>query len=334
MRRIGFMIALFLSLTACKQKKSNSTPAVTPVEEEEGDFDYERFSAKFTKASVPYELNDTALLNNKDTATIVSKSILSAIPDSIISHIFLKEGKVKYVAMDKIEVPKAETYFLVRVTQGSKKAALLLTFDKNKQFSAALPFLVPDADDATTQASSIDKNFTITQNILRKEKDVNKEGKEVYIYNNDAKQFTLIMTDLLDEQDQDLINPIDTFPHITKFTGDYIKNKKNIVSIRDSKRPNEIVIFIHVENEEGDCTGELKGMALWVESNKAVYRQGGDPCVLELSFTASAVTLKEQEGCGLHRGLNCSFNGTYPLKKEVKPKKEIKKSKAKGSKST
>jgi len=316
MVRIGFMVVLFFALTACKHKQANSTEG-----EEENGFNYDTFAGKFTAATVPYELSDTAFLKNKDTAVIVNKQILTAIPDSITKSIFSK-GKVKYVAMDKIEVPKAETYFVVKATQGSKKAALLLTFDKDKQFGAALPFLVPDADAKTDQVSTMDKNFTISRAVVRKQPDeVNKEGKDVYVYNNDARQYTLIMTDPLDEKSSSLINPIDTLPHKNKYSGDYQKNKRNIVSVRDGKHPNESQIFIHIENEEGDCTGEIKGRALWISSKTAIYQQGGDPCVLALTFTSSSVKLTEQKACGSDRGINCSFEGTYTLKKEPKSKK-------------
>ena len=321
MARFGFILLFFFVLAACKHKQGSSTTE----EEEENGFNYDVFAAKFTNANAPYELDDTALLHNKDTALIVNKQIISSIPDSITKAIFAK-GKIKYIAMAKIEVPKAESYFIVKATQGSKKAALLLTFDKDKQFGAALPFLVPDDDAQTEQAASIDKNFTISRSIVRKQpNEVNKEGKDVFVYNNDARQYTLIMTDPLDEKNTALINPIDTLPHKNKFSGDYVKDKKNMVSVRDGKRASEAVVFIHIENKEGDCTGELKGRILWIAANTAIYRQGGDPCVLELSFKPTSVTVKEQEGCGARRGLNCSFEGTYPLKKQAKPKKATKK---------
>jgi hypothetical protein len=32
--------------------------------------------------------------------------------------------------------------------------------------------------------------------------------------------------------------------------------------------------------------------------------------------------VKETEGCGSHRGLRCSFDGTFAMKKEIKPAKK------------
>ncbi len=60
---------------------------------------------------------------------------------------------------------------------------------------------------------------------------------------------------------------------------------------------------------------ELKGEALFKATNVAEYREGGDPCVLRFIFTSSSVTLKEVEGCGSHRGLRCSFDGSLQEKK-------------------
>jgi hypothetical protein len=126
------------------------------------------------------------------------------------------------------------------------------------------------------------------------------------------------MTDVLDDKAQEVINPIDTFARTHQFAGDYIKDKRNMVSIRNGRSENEINFFIHFERMEGECNGELKGTALLTSSKTAVYRQGGDPCVLEFHFTNSSVSLKEVEGCGSHRGVKCVIEGSFPKKKTPK----------------
>ena len=66
-------------------------------------------------------------------------------------------------------------------------------------------------------------------------------------------------------------------------------------------------------------------------STMAEYREPGDPCALQFNFTSFAVTVKEVGGCGSRRGLRCSFNGTYPRKKDkkdAKPKAVMKPKKA------
>jgi hypothetical protein len=92
------------------------------------------------------------------------------------------------------------------------------------------------------------------------------------------------------------------------------------VSFRDSRNVNKRRFFIHFEKNNGDCIGELKGEAVMKSATTAEYREPGEPCSLQFSFTGSAVTIKELTGCGSKRGVRCSFNGVYSRKKEIKPK--------------
>jgi hypothetical protein len=307
---------------ACKDKKAE-------VKEEKG-FNYEGFSKSFLSSYLPYQLTDTGLSKSKDTALIRSPEFAGFISDSVRNKIFSRGSKARYYSLLKIQVPKAETYFLVKAVSGSKKAALLICFDADGKYAATLPFLVPDEDASTSQSSTIDKSFTISRNITKKKgSEVIGEGKDVYVYNSDAKQFTLIMTDALDQQNADLVNPIDTLPRTRKFAGDYVQGKKNLISIRDGRTANQAIAFVHLEKNDGQCIGELKGELLFTSSKTAVYRQGGDPCVLQFSFTNSSVALREEQGCGNHRGLDCALEGTYSKKKETKPKPPVKKSRKK-----
>jgi len=75
-----------------------------------------------------------------------------------------------------------------------------------------------------------------------------------------------------------------------------------------------MTFFVHFE-KKNNCTGEVKGEAHFTGSNTAVYRSSGDPCVMQFSFTSSSVTIREMEGCGSHRGVDCVFEGSFPKKK-------------------
>lgn len=306
-----------LFILACNEQKA------PPAEEDTG---FENFENKFKTVAAPYQLTDSGLLKNTDTATLSRISFSGFIPDSVKKRLFSKSGTVKYIPISKINLPNGEKYFIVKTVSGTRKTALLIAFDKDS-FGAVLPFLVPDEDPKTTQSSIIDKTFSIIRSVSHKAtEDLITEGKDVYVYNHDLKSFTLIMTDVLDEKAQELINPIDTFSRTSKWAGDYIVDKRNIVSIRDGRAANEINFFVHFEKDDGDCKGELKGTAFFASSKIAVYRQGGDPCVMELHFTNTSVALKEMEGCGSRRDLRCSFNGTFAKKQPLK-KAEPKKSK-------
>lgn len=317
MYRFGFVL-LCCILVACGSKKKET--------KEENGFSYQDFSALFPAASVPFSLADTGLLHNKDTTVIRSSAFAQYIPDSIKNKLFSRGTKIKYVALGKFKVPDGENYYLVKASSGDKKTALLISFKKDGTYGAALPFLVPDEDATTTQNSSIDKSYTISRNIVRKKEGaVVGEGKDVYVYNNEGSQFILIMTDLLDESKAELINPIDTLRRTRKFAGDYGQGKRNLISIRDGRTPNQAIAFVHLEKDNGECIGELKGEILFTSSKTAIYRQGGDPCVLQFEFTPTSVSLKEEQGCGNHRGLNCPMEGTFSRKKEPKTKPSAKK---------
>ena len=318
MRRLTLFLMMSL-LWAC----SNGVPE---EDEESSGFKYQAFAESFREATLPFQLSDTLFLKNKDTAAIRNTTFRSLIPDSVSSKIFGEKAKISYIPLWKIEFPKAERYFIVKAVAGQKKAALLLIFNEDDSFGAAFPFLVPDADAGTFQISGIDKAYSVFKTVVkRRSNNVSAEGKDVYVYNKDAAGFTLIMTDPLDDKSLELINPIDTLAKKHKLAGDYTKDKRNIVSIRDGRNDSLLTVFIHIDNGK-DCSGEIKGEAQLTSPTTAVYRQAGDPCILQLTFAKSSVRLTELEGCGSRRGLECAFDGSFPRKKAEKAKASSKKS--------
>ncbi len=311
MRRVGFIAMAFFA-SACGNNTAQNT--------EETGFNFETFSKKFESKQLPYMVSDTGLLKPSDTTALREPLFATFITDSIKRKVFAENAKIKYTPLARL-TSKEETYLVVKAASGSKRAAYLLVFNKAGVFAASFPFLVPDANSSTTQVSSIDKSFSINRSTIRRQtNDISLEGREVYAYVPDLKQFALIMTDMPDDSKAELINPIDTFSKTHKYAGDYVKGSRNIVSIRNGRSSTQLLAFVHLEKENTECIGELKGELFFTSSTTAVYRQGGDPCVLQFIFTANAVTLKEEEGCGNHRGLDCAFAGTYPRKKIAKPK--------------
>ena len=312
---ITIMILLFIG---CKRKKVSLTGDET--------VDVADFIEAFEPLTLPYHITDT-LVNKKDSDSLAisHKVFMQFVPDSIFIKAFGKGVNVKMYPLGKTGIEKKENYLLAKAVQGNKKAVYILCFDKDNKFTGAMPLLVPDQYSSTRQSALIDKNYTITKNIQRKNADASlSEGKDAYVFNSETKSFMLIMTDALDEKPAEVINPIDTLPKKNKFSADYIKSKTDYISIRDARKPGKVLFFVHFEKNNGECTGELKGEAALTSPNTAVYSAGGDPCVLQFTFLPAVVTMKEVEGCGSHRGLRCLFEGSYPRKKEAKPK-EIKK---------
>jgi len=132
------------------------------------------------------------------------------------------------------------------------------------------------------------------------------------------------MTDPLDDRIEEVINPIDTLQRKHKYAADYVKDKLNLISIRDHGETGKLNFFIHIDRNNGECSGELKGVAKLISGNTAIYKQQGDGCSLEFRFSSSSVSVKEVEPCGAHRGVKCSFDGSFPRKKEARPKQQKK----------
>lgn len=300
MARLGLYIACCL-LVACNSGDDQNERETIPSS----------FSKQFKAANLPYQLYDTALLNNDDTVTIREKTILY-IPDSTQKQIFGSAKNIRLTPLVKLEQKGEENYYLVKAWSDRKKAALLFVLDASNNYRATLPFLVPDEKKETTQHSVIDESLVITKSIVERETgDVAAEGKEVLAYDPADKQFHLIMTDILNEESSEAINPIDTFKKTHPLAGDYYMNKKNLVAVRDGRYNNQLLVYMHTENKAGDCSGEFKGEFVVVDSKTAIYQQGGDPCALELKFSGNSVTVSEIKGCGNYRGLDCPLGGTF-----------------------
>jgi hypothetical protein len=300
-------------ITGCKHKKKPSLSGDEPVEVTD-------FIGFFSPLAVPYQVADTSLQKkDKDSLLISYKVFTQFVPDSVIGKVYGKGVKPKIYSLGKVEVPKGETYLFIKTVTADKRAVFLLSFDRKNKYIAGMPVLRPDKLSNTTQSVTLDRRLTITKTVQRRNADGSQsEGKDVYVLNADAGQFTLIMTDALDEKVTELINPIDTLPRKHKLSADYGNGKLNLVSIRDGRKSDRLSFFIHFEKNNGECTGELKGEAMLKSPNTAEYRENGDPCILSFTFSSTAVTLKETN-CGSRRGLSCTFDGSFGKRKWIKP---------------
>jgi len=308
-----WVMALFV-LAGCKQKKKPSLSGEEPVEVSD-------FIDFFQPIQLSYQLSDTILpKKEKDSLLISYKVFTQFVPDSVLRKVYGKGVKPKIYAYGKAEAAKAESYLFVKTVTSDNKAIFILAFDKNKEFIAGIVGLKPDNNKATQQSVTMDRKFAIIKTVSLRNADGSlSEGKDVYALNAEAKNFTLVMTDALNDKVTELINPIDTLPRKNKLSADYANGKMNMVSVRDGRGSGRITFFIHFEKNNGTCTGELKGEAQLKSPTTAEYRLAGDPCVLRFIFSSNSVTLKEVEGCGSRRGLDCAFDGSFARKKYVKP---------------
>lgn len=320
MRSIQTYVLLLFAiavLAGCKQKKKPSLSGEEPVAVND-------FIDFFKEVKLPFQFSDTDLNRRDPDSLRISYKVFSQfIPDSSIDRILGKGVKPHFFPMGKVTPSKEEEYVFVKSVNGDRKTALLVCFNKKKEFVAMMPVLQPDQNASTQQISGIDRNLSIYKIVRQKNTNGTlNEGKDVYILNKSAKNFMLILTDPLEDHPADLINPLDTLSKKNKLSADYTAGKMNLVSIRDGRKLNKVLFFIHFEKNNRQCIGELKGEALLKSPTLAEYHSNTDPCSLELRFTPTTVRIKELEGCGSHRGVHCLFEGTFIRKKEIIKKKK------------
>jgi len=301
----------------CKSKKTQLT--------DEDDVSATDFIEFFPEVKLSYQLPDSTLnVLKSDSSLIGFKVFTQFVPDSIVEKQFGKTAKPKIIPLGRVNAKTDETYLFARLSQGTKKVIYVLAFNKDKQYIAGMPLLTSDNDPKTSVMANMDSRYSITALQQRKKDDGQVlYKKNVYILNADAGGFALILTESNDNElvTNTVINPIDTTSRKHKFSGDYIQDKKNFISIRDGKNASTLLFFIHFEKDNGNCKGELNGEANIASATIARYTERGNPCALDFIFSGRNVTMKEKGGCGSHRDIKCFFEGTYSKKSTAPPKK-------------
>jgi hypothetical protein len=313
-RYLAFLIIIVCFCFGCGNKKKPSLTGTEKVEVSD-------FIESFELIKPPYQIIDSSLNRKQDDSMLISGVIFNQfVPDSVLTILLGKGTKSKIYLGKRVKI-ETETYLFPKVIAANKKAVIVLCFDKKNNFKAWLPLLVQDNNPATLQTSGLDKKNTFYKNITLKKPDGSTaEGKEAYSYYEDTGQFNLIAEDPLDDRIQEIINPIDTLQKKNKFSADYLKDRMNMVSIRDHAEQGKLNFFIHIDRNNGECIGELKGVARLTSANTALYKQQGDACSLEFKFSSTSISVREVEPCGAHRQVKCSFDNSFPRKKETKPK--------------
>jgi len=257
------LIVLLPLLFCCKSKKTQLT--------DEEYVDVADFIEFFPEVKLAYQLPDSALNGlRSDSSMIGFKVFTQFVPDSVAQKQFGKTAKPKIYPLGRVDAKTDETYLFVRLVQGSKKVIYVLAFNKNRQFIAGMPLLISDGDPSTSVIANMDSRYSIT--VLQQRKKIDGQvlyKKNVYILNADAGGFALILTESNDtEMATNIVtNPIDTLSRKHKFSGDYIQDRKTLISIRDGKNASTLLFFIHFEKDNGNCKGELKGEAVVAGNN-------------------------------------------------------------------
>lgn len=314
-RLLLLLIGMLLVGSACKDKKK------VKLSEANEEVSAAEFVESFPDIDLPFQIYDSTLVKKPGDSLLVSSKLFTQFfPDSILHRDFGKATPVLY-AIGKTTEKNHETYLFLRAAQGSKRACIMICLDKENKYLNAMTLLKSGFDNTPVAYGMLDKKFQITTYRERRMPTGETNYKRnIYVYNSGANDFTLILTEPNEDVFENIINPIDTLPAKNKMAGDYRKDKRNFISFRDGRNDKELQFFVHFERDKDECRGELKGVARMIDAKTAQYKEAGNPCTLQFNFNASNVQMKEVEGCGSYRDIKCFFEGTFPKKKELKPK--------------
>ncbi len=313
MKHLQYAIAIVLASAlffSCKNSSKENKPLTI-----------DDFFKLYKKIDLPANVADSGLANFGDTTTINPETFIQFISDSASQNI-LRDSASKYTIQPAGIIHfKTEDYLLTKFTSGKTTRLAVFVFDDKHQYKTNLLLLNTSVNDGYTYSVSITNEPTF---IIKKEK-IDEDKKDLYsrngyAYDESKNAFTVVLNDSNEKKSTDIINPIDTLAAINKFSGDYITDKRNFISVRDGKNAHTYFFFVHFEKNKGQCVGELKGKMNLVDESNAVYQESGDPCVIHFKFSASNIKIKEDGNCGNYRGITCPFDFTFKKKKASKTK--------------
>lgn len=313
MKRFFYAVLLMVLGAACK----SSTADLSGNEAiEAADF----FEA-FPPMKLPLIIQDSALGNFGDTATISRAVLAQFVPDSAITPLQQQLGKQVTIRPAGIIHKEERDFLLVKFTSSKKNQLAVFVFDAKHVYQAAFPLLNNLKKDNYHYSMSITEEPTF---IFRREKPnpgaANLYSRNGYAYSAATNTFAEVLHDSNEDTARNnmVINPIDTLPATNRFSGDYAADSKNFISVRDGKNALTYTFFIHFEKKNTTCTGELKGLMALTGEKTAVFSESGDPCVINFRFSGNSIIISEEGNCGNHRGITCPFQFTFK-KKSPKP---------------
>lgn len=320
MRLLPVIITCLLAGISCNENKKNKSLA-------DADLTLPELVSFFSPANFPYRINDSLLTKKENDSSAISiEAFKTFIPDSVYTRYFGKKMKPKLVPLAKGTDSDKNIFLFVKSESPSRKAFVFCFTPKLAYINA---MMVAETDKANNyrQYCEVSKNMNFKLVQERKTGDKTDSKENNYFLDNSGQFRTAVIINTKDLSDEVPVNPIDTLPGKNKYSGDYLQDKKNIVSVRDGANAKFFLFFIHFSKQKGECTGELKGRGEFIGNNKGMFTDKNGPCKIYFDFTSTRVSIRE-EGCGSYRGITCFFEGSYLKKKEpVKPKEKKKKQK-------
>jgi hypothetical protein len=315
--RNWYWLAALCFIVACSEEKTDLS-GNTPIKIND-------FNKVFKTVSLPINISDTNLTKVRDTIEIGAKALAQFVPDSVVEKIIPeKDQKAILYPLLKIE-KETEYYLMLNVHHPKKEEIVVVVFSKKNaylDYKIITQFLV-EQKGSRNYGKSVSINREPT--FLVEENKMDEENVLIYEKNGWAfteNHFRLIYFDSNKKpESKTIINPIDTLSTNNTYSGDYARDTKNFISLRDfTGVANKYQFFMHFEKKEGTCIGELKGL-LSFNKNQATYTEKGDPCIIHFTINGQIIKIKEDGNCGNHRNMTCYFNDSYDKKRKPKKKK-------------
>jgi len=310
------LLGLVVLMMACADEKPDFT-GNTPIKIND-------FNKIFKEAELPISLADTNLKHYTDTLVIGRKALVQFVPETMVEQIVNKTDK-KTVLHPILRIEKEQEYYLLlRVQHENSFEICVLVFSKKNKY---LDYqIITEFKDENKGSRRYGKTLTINKepSFLVEENKMNEDNSLIYEKKGWAytdSNFRLIYFDSNKKpENSKVINPLDTLPMNNMFSGDYGRDAKNFISIRDYTTANKYQFFMHFERDGRDCLGELKGIMTFTK-NTAIYTEKGDACIIHFKIEGKQISIKEDGNCGNHRNMTCYFNNSYDKKKKSKKKK-------------
>ena len=315
--RKWYWLAALCFVIACSEEKTDLS-GNTPLKIND-------FNKVFKTVTLPINISDTNLAKVRDTIKIGAKALAQFVPDSVVEKIIPeKDQKAILYPLLKIE-KETEYYLMLNVHHPKKEEIVVVVFSKKNaylDYKIITQFLV-EQKGSRNYGKSVSINREPT--FLVEENKMDEENVLIYEKNGWAfteNHFRLIYFDSNKKpESKTIINPIDTLSTNNTYSGDYARDTKNFISLRDfTGVANKYQFFMHFEKKEGTCIGELKGL-LSFNKNQATYTEKGDPCIIHFTINGQIIKIKEDGNCGNHRNMTCYFNDSYDKKRKPKKKK-------------